>query len=161
MRLHIEKDGQQITWVLVFSVLSIQAHGRHSILDDQSCEFFLAPFVPIFPFIPVLPVTSSICPFLGVQDNNNFQSMVWELLGVPRPFQEVCEVKASWFSEVICFPSTYGWAFQRLHDPWYHDNWMRNRLWESSYLLFSISRRFGRPLSSLNLFCFEKQLFFH
>lgn len=53
VRLHIEKDGQQMTRVLVFSVLSSQAHGRHSIFDDHRCEFFLAPLVSIFPFILV------------------------------------------------------------------------------------------------------------
>lgn len=127
VRLHIEKDGQQMTWVLVFSVLSVQAHGRHSIFDDNRCEFFLAPIVSIFPFI-LVPTSYFInlsIPWCTRQQQ--FSKYGLGTPGGPETLSGGLWDQSFLISEVICFPCMYGWAFQRLHDPWYHDSWMRNR----------------------------------
>lgn len=84
--LDIEDGREQVTWVLVSSVLYIQARGRHSIFVDHRCEYvFLGPFCICLSFYSSpWQFTSSIRPISCVLDSSTFRSKVWELPGVPE-----------------------------------------------------------------------------
>lgn len=132
--------------------------GTQYLLTTRMSTFFLAPFISIF-FFHSSPqqLLHQFIPFLGVQDSGNSQSIVWELLGVLKtlsggPWGQSFLILRSYLPPIM-----YSWTFQRQHDLWYHNNWMRNR-YENAAIFYLLYWRF-RSLSSLNLFYFEKSYF--